>query len=140
MPQNCTIDRCYSKLWQFKCENCPGKYDYHPYRLWYQKIRGRGDPMSRCHSCDRMVHAVPRGDEEGVFICFFKCDCEHTYTVKCQMQDTAPCYSCREVDVPPCHFEPRLRIVRKSSAKHSCSRCRGKNDCPNMRRNVAYRQ
>ncbi len=137
MSQNCTIYQCYSRLWQFKCEDCPGKHEHHKYRLWYQKVRGN-NPVSQCHSCENMMPAVPRGEEEGVFICFFKCNCEHTFTVKCQMWNTAPCYSCREAEVEPCHFEPRLRIVRKTNAKHSCSMCRGKKECPNLRKRVAY--
>ena len=133
----CTVDKCSSNLWQFKCEQCPGKYDYHPYRLWYQRVRGE-NPMSRCHFCNKMVPAVPRGQEEGIFICFCKCKCEHEFTSKIRMQHTSPCYECNKEDVVPCHFEPRRRIVRKSNAKHSCSECRGRDDCPNMKGNVAY--
>lgn len=136
MPE-CSPQQCTSKLWQFKCTQCQGKHEWHEYRLWYQKVRG-DQPRSRCHSCNRMKDAVPRGEEEGVFICFFVCQCGKKYTVRCTMQDTAPCYSCGDPYVPSCHFEPRKKIVRKTNQKHNCSSCNGSGDCPNMRRKVAF--
>ena len=85
-----------------------------------------------------LKEAVPRGQEEGIFICYFICTCLREYTVKCEMQDTAECYKCRRKDVPPCHFEPRLQIHKTSDHTHSCSKCNGQPGCPNMAHQVDY--
>lgn len=132
---SCTPEECHSNLWQFKCETCPGKHSWQPYKVWYERVAGK-DPKSKCHSCGTMRKAVPRGEEKGVFICFVICTCEHRYTVRCEMQDTAPCYRCGQ-QVSPCHFEPRRRIHRKTDNTHNCSKCGGKGDCPNMSKAVA---
>lgn len=141
MSNHCTPDVCYSNLWQFKCESCPGKNTDHPYNLWYDRVSG-DNPMSRCNECGKMVPAIPRGQEEGVLICFFVCgdqahgDDIYRYVVRCRMQDTAPCYECKaqrcKTQVNPCHFQPPRKINRKTGATHNCSRCGGNGKCPNM--------
>ena len=82
--------------------------------------------------------AIPRGLEEGVFICFFPCKCGRKYVVKCEMQDTAKCYGCLCQNVKPCHFQPRTHIKRQTDNVHSCSKCNGQPGCPNMGRPVAF--
>ena len=131
----CSADYCYSNLWQFKCETCPGKYARHTYKVWIGKVKG-DCPRSPCNSCNEMKEAIPRREEEGVLICFFICSCENKYTVRCEMQDTAPCYKCGEKKVKPCHFIRRMNIVSKSDNTHNCSKCNGNGDCPNMKRGV----
>ena len=85
-----------------------------------------------------MKEAVPRGHEEGVFICFFSCQCGRKYVVRCEMQDTTKCYGCLRQKVKPCHFQPRTHIKRQTDNVHSCSKCNGQPGCPNMRQPVAF--
>lgn len=121
------------ELRQFICETCPGKYDHHPYRLWYERVWSN-DPYSECSSCREEVEAVPRGEEEGVHICHFKCaDCKNIFVVRCRMCDTAPCYECGEEVVEPHSFEPLRKINSCSDNVHKCSRCpRSGGTCPNL--------
>lgn len=127
-----------SDLRQFKCE-CPGKYEHHKYRLWYERVRG-DDPKSKCHTCEKMKSAIPRGKEEGVLICYFWCSCNNKFTVQCRMEDTAPCYVCRAPAVSPLYFKSRHKIVRMTSNTHNCSRCHGRGNCPNKNNHVDYCQ
>lgn len=120
------------ELRQFICPGCPGKYDHHKYRLWYGRVSSN-NLESQCHVCKKMKTAVHRGEEEGVHICHFKCSCDHTYVVRCTMQNTAPCYECRK-DVSPNSFEPLRRIRRCTDNTHNCNSCNGSGKCPNMRR------
>lgn len=118
---------------QFKCATCPGKYEWHPYRLWHERVKISSNPVSQCHVCKKNKKAVPKGDEEGVHVCCFECKCGHRYNVVCEMRDTAKCYSCKEKMVSPFGFLPRLRINKKSDNTHSCSKCNGVGNCPNLR-------
>ena len=131
----CSSDHCKSNLWQFKCEKCPGKYKGQECKYWAKKVKG-DSPRSRCNSCNELKEAIPRGEEEGVLICFFICSCGRKFIVKCEMQDTAPCYECGEEEVEPCHFTPRRKIVQKTNKKHGCSKCRNQRKCPNTKRRV----
>lgn len=119
-----------SNLWQFICRSCPGKFEHHKYRVWHERVSGP-DPKSKCHVCNKMKPAVPRKEEEGVHICHFECNCGSVFVVRCEMQDTAPCYECG-VMVAPCHFQPLRRINRKTNRTHNCSKCNGQPGCPNM--------
>lgn len=134
--RSCTPEECYSNLWQFKCESCPGKFEHHEYHMWHARVKNGVNPLSKCKKCKRKVPAIPRGEEEGVKICHFVCTTGDTYVVRCTMQDTAPCYKCRDKghdeEVVPCHFEPLRRIKRKTDATHNCSKCHGSGNCPNM--------
>lgn len=120
-----------SELRQFICRKCPGKYSYHKYRLWYERV-DTCDLKSECRGCRRMMDAVPRGEEEGVHNCNFACSCGNTFVVHCEMQDTAPCYECREW-LSPHSFQPLRPINRKSDNVHCCSKCKGKGNCPNKK-------
>ena len=131
----CTPQKCVSTLYQFKCTSCPGK-DGQPYKLWYENVKGER-PQSRCHGCGEMRHAVPRGQEEGNFVCYFICDCSHSFVGWCRMIDTSPCYGCR-AQVPPCHFMPKNKIKRISDNVHSCSRCNGSGNCPTKNGRPAF--
>lgn len=124
------------ELRQFICPGCPGKFSFHKYRLWYARI-DEDNPKSICNVCKTMTAPVPRGEEEGVHLCLFKCSRNHSlFVVRCRMQCTAPCYGCRpeEVQVSPHGFKPLRRIKRKTSNEHNCSDCNGGGNCPNMRR------
>ena len=70
-------------------------------------------------------------DEDGVGACRFECDCGKKYTVLCEMTDTAECFSCHH-DNEPMGWAPPREIDRESSLKHSCSKCRGRGNCPNL--------
>lgn len=78
-----------------------------------------------------MKTACEIGDEEGVGVCSFVCECGHTYSVVCRMIDTATCYKC-ECDNNAVEMGPRRRIEKKTENQHSCSRCKGQGKCPNM--------
>ena len=123
------------ELRQFRCLTCPGKYQRHQYRLWYKRVCS-AYPKSQCNVCKKMIDAVPRGEEEGVHICNFSCPCGHTYGVRCKMQNTAPCYSCRsrgkEVWLRPHSFLGLRWIHRMTDNVHECDECYGNGDCPNM--------
>ena len=122
------------ELRQFICDTCPGKLPHHTYALWYKRVRA-DDPYAQCRVCKEMIEAVPRGEEEGVLICHFECDCDSKFTVRCRMCDTAPCYACEEQEVEPDSFEPLRSIRTKSDIKHKCSRCpRSGGHCPNLSR------
>ena len=93
----------------------------------------RNDLWSECDECEEWIEAVPRGEEEGVHICHFTCDCGSKFTVRCRMSDTAPCYTCGDDEVEPHSFEPLRSIRTKSDNVHSCSRCpRSGGRCPNL--------
>ena len=61
----------------------------------------------------------------------FRCDCGNEYTVVCRKIDTAPCYDCERIN-SPFRRAARRNIQRKSDKKHSCSRCNGLGNCPNL--------
>ncbi len=90
------------------------------------------DPYSECHGCGDEIEAFEVGEEIGVGVCTFVCPCGHEYTVICEITDTARCYECDE-DNPPEDLKPPRRINRKTSNKHSCSKCNGRENCPNLR-------
>ena len=74
-------------------------------------------------------------DEEGVGACRFECDCGNRYTVLCEMTDTAECYKCGR-DNEPMGWAPPRNIDKETSNPHSCSKCKGIGQCPNLQ-NVA---
>ncbi len=130
-------ERGNKELRQFICRGCPGKYSYHKYRVWHGWVDSNY-LKSRCHNCNKMKEAVPRGEEEGVHVCNFHCPCGNEYVVRCEMRDTACCYACRARgrvrQVAPHSFQPLRKIKKKTDNVHSCSKCNGSGDCPNMRR------
>ena len=75
-------------------------------------------------------------DEERVGACTFECDCKHQYGSRGRMQDQAPCFKCGQMN-SPLSWDPR-NIRRKTDAKHFCSRCMGKGNCPNLQQ-INYR-
>ena len=119
---------------QFKCDNCDG-------RRWIAMAE-----RSQCRLCNNSGELIPVNEEIGVFVCKFVCDCDEEqcgcarnrkeYRVICEMSDTAICYRCRDSDhhVTPYGFLPRRRIRRMTDNTHSCSKCNGSGDCPNLRR------
>ena len=109
------------ELRQFRCD-CDG-------HRWI----ARGTE-SQCNKCDEDGELIPEGEEVGVFVFNFHCDCGNQYTVKCERSDTAECYECGEQDNEPLSIVPRGFIVRKTDKKHSCSKCRGRGNCPNLAR------
>ena len=96
--------------------------------------------MSQCNKpeCGRNDEMIPEGEEVGVFVFRFDCDCGAHYTVKCRREDTAKCYECRErgrdQDNIPGNIIPRQFIKKRTDRVHSCSRCRGNGNCPNFSR------
>ena len=128
------------ELRQFKCE-CDG-------HVWYSRAE-----KSNCNKedCEKLVDAVPVGQEEGVFVCKFECDCElencdcandpepYEYRVRCQMNDTAKCYRCRdsghdEYHVAPYGFLPRQHVRKTTNNEHSCCQCNGSGNCKYFRK------
>ena len=121
-----------SSLRQFKCERCRGK-DGQPYHLWHERVKD-SDPKSKCYTCGNTYEAVPTGEEEGVKICHFTCECKNEFVVQCKMSNTAPCYACcPEEKVSPHSFEKLRKINRETDNSHNCSECDGKGNCPNMK-------
>ena len=108
------------ELRQFQCEECDG-------RTWFERAA-----RSECHECGEDGRSIPKGEEIGVFACKFLCKCGSEYTVLCEMTDTAECYGCGEQDVAPFGFWPRGYINKRTQNKHSCSKCRGNGNCPNL--------
>ena len=125
LPQGVVVE-----LRQFICP-CDG-------HIWYARAE-----KSICKSCKKWVDAVPVGQEKGVFVCKFlcnckECGCKNEYRVRCRMCDTAKCYSCRgrghdEYHVKPYGFLARQHIRKTTDNEHSCSRCNGSGDCPNFK-------
>lgn len=70
-------------------------------------------------------------DEEKVGVCKLECDCRNEYTVVLRMMDKADCHRCGRTN-NPLHWEPPRDIHKISDAKHSCSRCSGQGECPNL--------
>lgn len=70
-------------------------------------------------------------DEEKVGVCKLECDCGHEYTVTLRMMDQAICHRCGKKN-NPLHWEPPRDIQKHSDAIHSCSRCNGHGECPNL--------
>lgn len=72
-------------------------------------------------------------DEEKVGACKFECfSCSNEYTVICRMMDQAKCYNC-DVENRPLSWAPPRNIQSETNSTHSCSRCNGKDRCPNLR-------
>lgn len=71
--------------------------------------------------------------DEKVGVCNFECDCGNTFICTVRMMDQAECYECGEWN-DPSSWAPPGDYTRKSDAKHSCSRCDGKGNCPNLRK------
>ena len=70
-------------------------------------------------------------DEDGVGACRFECDCGNKYTVICEMIDTASCYGCG-CENGPVGWAPPREIDKETTNPHSCSKCHGQPDCPNL--------
>lgn len=70
-------------------------------------------------------------DEDGVGACRFECDCGNKYTVICEMTDTASCYGCG-CENEPVGWAPPREIDKETTNPHSCSKCNGQPDCPNL--------
>ena len=123
-------------LRQFKCINTECSACGH---LWWKGVPEDREAAAKCRECGKPGKAVPKGQERGVGVCKFICECGNTYTVLCELTDTAPCYECREkgkkTDNSPCEFSPRQRIQKKTDTgnTHNCSKCNGGGDCPNLR-------
>lgn len=120
------------ELRQFICRECPGKYSHHKYRVWHGWVDS-SYKKSQCHICKKMIEAVEHGKEEGVHNCNFRCQCGHTFVVHCEMSDTADCHRC-DAWSSPHSFQPWHKINRISDNVHSCSKCNGRGNCPNKRR------
>ena len=115
---------------QFECPDCPPPKEHFDAKRWFKRVPD-SNPYSTCNGCDKQYHAIEIGEERGVGACSFVCECGSKYTVICRMTDTAKCYQCF-ADNEPEEMGPRRRIDRKSENKHSCSRCKGKKNCPNL--------
>ena len=104
---------------QFKCDNCNG-------RRWNAMAE-----RSQCQLCNNFGELIPVKEEIGVFVCKFVCDCEQCgcarnrekYHVICEMSDTAICY----------RDSGHLYHHVTTDNTHSCSKCNGSGDCPNLR-------
>ena len=110
------------KLRQFQCVPCRG-------RTWFERAT-----RSQCRECDDDGTLIAEGEEIGVLARKFSCDCGNEYTVLCELTDTAECYGCKQQDNSPYGFWPRNYIKKKTASdnKHSCSKCRGRGNCPNL--------
>jgi len=116
---------------QFECANCePANKKYSVCR-WFKRCPDGKPARTKCRGCGELKTACEIGDEQGVGVCSFNCECGHTYSVVCRIVDTAKCFSCDLVNEPE-EMGPRRRIEKKTTAKHSCSRCNGNGKCPNM--------
>lgn len=164
----CTSSQCDGQAWYARrvsstCRDCGVTYDplplgiiveYHQFvcenadcrelgRRW-EKMATR----SKCRICNHYGRMVPTGEEIGVFICKFRCDCEQCdcptdrlpYTSRCRMQCTTICYRCRGMGHnnyrnSPYTFRPRRFGIKKMTDNvHGCSDCNdGSKDCPNTR-------
>lgn len=116
---------------QFKCgnANCSRKGC-----LWWKLVCEIEERIrAKCKYCTQLSDAVPKGKEEGIGACNFKCKCGHQFTVVCEKTDTAPCYKCGKKDVSPYRLTPPRPVKRTTDNTHSCSKCDGKGDCPNIR-------
>ena len=115
------------KLRQFQCVPCGD-------RTWFERAT-----RSQCRECDGDGTLIPEGEETGVLACKFMCDCGNEYTVICEMTDTAKCYGCKRQDNSPYGFGPRNYINKKTDNKHSCSKCNGRGNCPNLSSRSRFR-
>ena len=122
-----------------ECREC-GEEARHPLRQFTCETEGciyegktwpRRDTFCECRECGEEAELIRQGEE--VFVFEFNCDCGNQYTVRCRWEDTAECYECGEPDNPPTRFLPRGFIASKTDNTHSCSRCGGHGDCPNLR-------
>lgn len=114
---------------QFVCPTCPSKLAQCPVKRWHAQTRD-SKPFSTCEGCNVTYPAVPIGEEVGVGVCYFSCECGHIYNVVCTMQDKAECYDCNKMVAP--YQKARLRPIKsKTDKKHSCVQCQGKGGiCP----------
>lgn len=78
-------------------------------------------------------------DDEKVGVCKLECDCGNEYTVVMRMLDRAKCYRCDRVN-NPLRWDPPRDIQGNSDAEHSCSRCNGQRECPNLAQTNLYRE
>ena len=117
---------------QFSCPSCEPANRRHDVKRWH-KVVPDDHPYSTCNGCGEEYEACPIGEEFGVGVCKFECEeCGNKYTVKCRMIDMAQCYKCFKLN-SAVEFTPVRRIDRKTSNKHSCSRCdNGAKKCPNL--------
>ena len=116
---------------QFSCPVCEPARKRFDVRRWH-KIVPDNHPYSTCTKCGVEYRACDIGNEFGVGVCKFECECDNKYTVVCRMIDLAECYQCYKKN-SAVEFTPRRKIDKKTGNKHSCSRCDdGKKDCPNL--------
>ena len=101
----------------------------------YDTSTGLGSSVSTFFS--RMSDLDLDDDEPEVGACKFKCECGNRFTVICQMSDTAECYNCH-VHVRPYAISPPRQIRTKTNKPHSCSKCNGAGNCPNLYRLRQY--
>ena len=120
--------RCSNR--QFKCgnANCSRKGC-----LWWKLVCEIEETIrAKCKYCSQLSDAIPKGKEEGIGACKFKCKCGNQFTAVCEMTDTAPCYKCNE-NISPDRLTPPRRVKKTTDNTHNCSKCNGKGDCPNIR-------
>ncbi len=116
---------------QFECTKCNPPNPRYSVCRWFKRCPDNKPAQTRCRGCNELKTACERGDENGVGVCSFTCECGQTYSVVCRMSDTATCFKCHKVNNPD-EMGPRRRINKKTDNKHSCSRCNGSGKCPNM--------
>lgn len=120
-------------LRQFECRQCNS--------LWWERAGPKNNPSTQCiGKCKELKQAIPRGQEKGVGLCEFICECGHMYKVLCEKTDETECYNCGKQDVRSsenCRFYPPPRPRRRrhpvTPNRHSCWRCHGSGNCPRLR-------
>ena len=113
------------------CTECPPPNPRYTVYRWFKRCPDNQLAQSKCRGCNEIKTACEIGEEEGVGVCSFVCECGHTYSVVCRIVDTATCYLCQKVNEAE-EMGPKRRIERKTDNKHSCSRCNGQGKCPNL--------
>ena len=112
-------------LRQFRCDTeeceCKGK-------RWLKRAM-----ECECRECEEPATLIPEGEEVGVFVFQFNCECGNTYTVICRRQDEAECYQCDKLNSPQ-KIVPSRRAASRSENHHGCTRCpNGDHDeCQNL--------
>ena len=127
IPDDDVDEKNYEKR-QFECNCRPNRH------LWWETVcKTERVIRSKCRYCHGLSTPIPKGEEKGVGACKFECQRGHRFTVVCEMTDTAECYRCGEPEVAPYEFTPPRHIKKTTDNKHSCSKCKGRDNCPNMR-------
>ncbi len=120
-----------SPWFQVKCKHC------NPSRIWWKQ--SRKTKHLRCKVCKKLGDIVPSGEEEGRMVCRFICTgCDHLFHSVGRLEDTCPCYKCRQEEQPKANWikgrswGPPRRIKSKSGEKHTCLRCPEEGSCKNL--------